>query len=435
MNRFNHFALKQIFLLLLSNGLLFCAYSQDVLLKKGNDAYAKNELQEALKYFQQAIDQYPDNPSVNHDYGYTVAVLGDLQKGLEYVDKAVKAEPDTIDWYYHRGELKYYLGEVDGAITDFKVYENKSPNPQYSYVLLAQCYYDKSDMEKTGAYLDKAKSSLEELNYNYYYQLARYQNALGEFSKALKSANKAIELNPGWNLPYFEKGFANYNSGNLQPSIDDYTTYLNVAINDDIAYSNRGLAKEKNNDLEGALADYNKAIELYDKDGVTYLNRAQVYKRKNQFQKALADLDKAEDLLPKYERVYEKRAEVYSMMEKWDLAAKEFTKAISFGKENPINYFGRSTCYLKVSEFQKAYDDASKVLKLTPGDKDAYLNAGIALVNLDELNKALSLVNEGIQKNPDDAMLLYLRSRVHKNMGNTDQAAQDEAKAKRMIGK
>lgn len=94
---------------------------------------------------------------------------------------------------------------------------------------------------------------------------------------------------------------------------------------------------------------------------------------------------------------------------------------------------GRSTCFLKAGNNTLAYEDAMTILELDPDNNNGFLNGATALFNLDRIDEALSLVNQGISKIPDDGMLYYIRSAIYKEMGEDSKAAADDAKAKELL--
>src|SRR5690554_5191091 len=158
--------------LLLAMCTSFFVHAQQDLLDKGEKAFVNQDYETARKLFKEALDKYPDNAQANHDYGYTVAILGDVETGLKSVEKALKLSPNKISWYVERGELRYFTGDIDGSIKDFLHYEKNSDKPEKSYAYLAQLYFVKYNLIKMNTYLDKYKNSIQkpdEILPNYYY--------------------------------------------------------------------------------------------------------------------------------------------------------------------------------------------------------------------------------------------------------------------------
>jgi tetratricopeptide (TPR) repeat protein len=90
---------------------------------------------------------------------------------------------------------------------------------------------------------------------------------------------------------HFNQGVANYNSGDYEQAIADYSKAIELDPDDATAYSNRGSAYKESGDLEQAIADYNKAIELDPDDGTVYNNRGNAYVDIGELEDAIADFE------------------------------------------------------------------------------------------------------------------------------------------------
>ena len=108
-----------------------------------------------------------------------------------------------------------------------------------------------------------------------YYNRGWEHDELGEYERAIKDYDKAIELNP-------KK--SNY-------------------------YYNRALAYSKQNDYDKAIRDLNQSIRLDPKFAAAYNNRGVAYERKGDYKRAIEDYDEAIRIDPKYERAIKNRDE------------------------------------------------------------------------------------------------------------------------------
>ena len=85
---------------------------------------------------------------------------------------------------------------------------------------------------------------------------------MGDFDKAIRDHNKAIDLDP-----------------------EDAKTY-----------DARGFTYGRKGDFDAALRDYNKAIEVNPEYANVYLNRGEVWLHRKDWQKAKTDLTKAKNM-------------------------------------------------------------------------------------------------------------------------------------------
>src|SRR5436190_19962747 len=84
----------------------------------------------------------------------------------------------------------------------------------------------------------------------------------GDLDGAMADFNRAIELNPKDDAPYYNRAQARRMKNDTAGAIADYTRAIELGSTNPAAYNNRGNARAENNDKDGAIADYTRATEL-----------------------------------------------------------------------------------------------------------------------------------------------------------------------------
>lgn len=75
------------------------------------------EAEEGLAMFKAALEKFPNDNSLTHDYGSLVAMYGrDLPLAAEYLEKATKLEPKKALHFYQAGKILVQLGKYPQAI-------------------------------------------------------------------------------------------------------------------------------------------------------------------------------------------------------------------------------------------------------------------------------------------------------------------------------
>jgi len=120
----------------------------------------------------------------------------------------------------------------------------------------------------------------------------------GDLDGAIADFNRAIELNPEDDAPYYNRAQAKRLKKDAAGAIADYTRAIDLGSTNPSAYNNRGNARAENKDLDGAIADYTRAIELKPDYARAYYNRAAVKKDKGDATGAAADFKRAHELDP-----------------------------------------------------------------------------------------------------------------------------------------
>jgi tetratricopeptide (TPR) repeat protein len=121
----------------------------------------------------------------------------------------------------------------------------------------------------------------------------------GDLDGAIADFDRAAELNPKDDAPYYNRAQAKRLKNDTAAAIADYTRAIELGSTNPAAYNNRGNARVETNDRDGAIADYTRAIELKPDYARAYYNRAVLKKEKGDAAGAEADLKKATKLDPK----------------------------------------------------------------------------------------------------------------------------------------
>lgn len=135
----------------------------------------------------------------------------------------------------------------------------------------------------------------------YYNRGTAYSNK-GEYDKAIKDYNKAIELNPDFAGAYNNRGFAYYHQSDYDKAIENYNTAIELNPDDVGAYNNRGAAYANVGNYKKTIEDFTKAIELNPDSHEAYYNRGLAYTEKGDSDKASKDYNKAIELKKAYKK-------------------------------------------------------------------------------------------------------------------------------------
>ena len=121
----------------------------------------------------------------------------------------------------------------------------------------------------------------------------------GDLDGAMADFDRAIELNPKDDAPYYNRAQAKRLKKDTAGAVADYTRAIELGSTNPAAYNNRGNARSENNDRDGAIADYTRAIELKPDYARAYYNRAMAKEANGDKAGAEADFKTAAKLDPK----------------------------------------------------------------------------------------------------------------------------------------
>ncbi len=242
------------------------------LFDKGFRAHDRGDYEEALKYFSQFIEKYPDVANTYNNRGITKGNLEDYKGAIQDFNKAIEINLNYADAYSNRGVAKYKLEDLRGAIKDYNRAIEINPNFAYAYFNRGTAKGDLDDCRDAIKDYNKAI----EINPNFEKAfinrgISKYK--LEEYRGAIQDFNKAIKLNPNYAEAYNNRGIAKMDLEDYKGAIQDYNKAIGIDPNFAKAYINRGIAKLRIEEYRSALRDHNEAIRINPNDGAAYYNR------------------------------------------------------------------------------------------------------------------------------------------------------------------
>jgi tetratricopeptide (TPR) repeat protein len=120
----------------------------------------------------------------------------------------------------------------------------------------------------------------------------------GDLDGAIADFDRAAELNPKDDAPYYNRAQARRLKNETAGAIADYTKAIELGSTNPAAYNNRGNARAETKNRDGAITDYTRAIELKPDYAHAYYNRAMLKKEKGDAAGAAADFKRAQKLNP-----------------------------------------------------------------------------------------------------------------------------------------
>jgi tetratricopeptide (TPR) repeat protein len=223
-----------VLLLLSSAAEAQTSRSAETYLERGNDHYARGEINSAIADFGIAISFQPDLAIAYCNRGIARWAVGDLDGAAADLDFAIQLAPRLADAYNARGCVRRSKRDYVAAIADFtKAIEIR---PGYAVA---------------------------------YYNRGNARLAQGDFAGAISEYDHAIAISLGLRLPKSQ--------------------LLDL-------YNNRGHAWLERGDFEKAIADFNEAIRFNPRHALAYLNRGLSRLAQGKDGEAAQDLDRCIDL-------------------------------------------------------------------------------------------------------------------------------------------
>jgi tetratricopeptide (TPR) repeat protein len=243
-----------------------------------------------------------------------------------------------------------------------------------------------------------------------HYKRGNAHKDAGEPQAALKSYNRALELNPSYAHALCNRGVVLASLRRLHEALESYERALAIEPRDAITHYNRGVLLHEQKDWNGALQSYELAIQFDPGRFHAHFNRGLVQRELQQWDAALASFDRAISINPEVPAPYFNRGVLQQQLRQFDAALQSYAKAAALNPNLYQAFFKSGSVYQELKDPDKAlasYDRAIAIRKEYP---EAWLNRGIALHDLQRLNDALASYEQAIAFNPGCAEAWFGRA-------------------------
>ena len=149
------------------------------------------------------------------------------------------------------------------------------------------------------------------------------------YELAIPECDYAIQLAPGWNVPYLNRAHAWREKGEFNRAIADYTQAIRLAPADGRGFNGRAWTYHLAGRDRDGLRDAERAVQLAPNTPRFLATRGHIYERLSQIDKALADFDLALSISPNLVSAHEGRGLAYEKRGDRDRAISDFNLAIS----------------------------------------------------------------------------------------------------------
>lgn len=192
--------------------------------------------EKALKACRKADDKLDSNSILRYEIlrcqASALQELEQFKQALTMLNRAMKIEPDDYTAYAIQGELKFALGQLDGALESFNkaIKLRKKQGLLPSAILLTKKSFTLMNLEK--------------------------------YNDALKIVKKAITINQKYAPAWSKKGFILRKLGRYSESLKAYNRATELASNDPNIWNNKGVTLFQMEQYDKAIKAFNKALDI-----------------------------------------------------------------------------------------------------------------------------------------------------------------------------
>ncbi len=194
----------------------------------------------------------------------------------------------------------------------------------------------------------------------------------------------------------YQRGLGYAALGQYQDAIQEFSQALKFAPDSVDALYNRGAALSRLDQWDDALADFDALLKIVPNDPNTLYARAWVQAQRGDDKAAITDLDRVLSIVPKDQDALLDRGGLNIRAGRYDAAIEDFTSLLTLDPKAAAAAYNRGRAYYAKANFEDAAEDFALALELRSDNPYAALRLYLAQSHLGEADKAV--LKKGITK-------------------------------------
>ena len=360
--------------------------------------------------------------------------LEEFENAIAIMEQCVAIDPLNADAHYELAQLYTRTERLEDALFHAHQSEQINPNNKWVYNLLSQLYQGIGDLEGE---LNACKSltELDPTNLEYQYYLAEMYTRLGEYKNALKTYNGIEKVSGISENLSVQKEHVYIMIGNVKLAAKELQALID-AFPHTIQY--RGMLAElyqANNLIEEAILCYKEILKSNPSEPRANMALAEHYRLQKDFikafeyldfsfsdtnfdvdikfqilityfQLALEDdiyleylfdlLDKAIESHPNHANFHALLGDVYFQKNQTKLAFDAYAKSLKLGANDFLIWNRHLKLGLELQQYASVAQMGLKSIEFHPTQPTLYLFSGFALSILQEEERAITILNKGL---------------------------------------
>lgn len=319
----------------------------------------------AQKQWDEGIEQFNFVANMYNDYSSAYSFRAEAYIGKE---KWAEATDDIIKALSINGDNKAFALMQDLKEPAFgmlkakmKIQGTKNPNNAYWPYCIGVMHEHNEEYEKAIPFYEEAqRKDADDMNLR---RIAQCYYEMGDYNKALRNINQAIELD-STKVQYIPfKANVLYEMGNAKEAIAEWDKHQVLYPDYGFGYYRRGWFKSLSGDEDGAIEDFTLSVTLDPEYSYSYVSRGDVYSRQGKTELAKADFLKVieiEDTPEKYECLHY----AYQALGETEKAIAAIDTIIARDEDKKGNYYDASCLYSRMKNKEKALEYLEKCLQM-----------------------------------------------------------------------
>ncbi len=368
----------------------------------------KNILKKARDTINYALRIHPVSSTILVRKAFLYILLKKNDKALQILSEAEAIDYTDFEIYIGKGNIYSDAEQHDKAVYEYKI-ALKYADEEYKGEIFSKIGYEYFHLRK---YKEAIVHFLNALEYDPHnedtlFELSYCYELTDKFEESIVYLNKIIDINPYSPEIWFYIA-SNYEKlEQYDKAIDAYDFVTAIDKTYISAYINKGNILFNNEKYIEAIEIFKESIEFESQNSTTYCYIGECYEKLEDFNSALEYFNKAKEKDIKNSEAWIGSAIVLEELGQSDNAIAHARKALELSPFNSFYFYilgdmlsGKGN----LGEAVSAYREVASLNKIHP---DIWLDYSEAFARQGDFEKAVEIIMEGIDIQPDNAELYY----------------------------
>jgi tetratricopeptide (TPR) repeat protein len=363
-----------------------------------------NRLPEAIQTFDRLLERFPENNAYRNERAGCLMSAGEFSKALADFDELI-AKVDKAESRINRGLCRQAMGNITGAREDFRTAIRLQPDQPQCYLRLAELEAAQQNPDGVIQVLGEMISTFPQ-DSQWRKVRADYWVRLGRLDQAEVDLEKIIELAPHEPQTHLDLATFLRDSGQIDKSIEKFSEMTTLFPDFWPAFLNRGVLLQNQGNYDRALDDLGRAIDISEeyRHFLRY-HRGCIYLDMGNPSEAILDLDACIAVEPVPDAII-RRGDAYQRLGEHNAALQDFNRVLEYDANRHFARYLRASVYRQTGDAKSALTDYDFLIQQGIQSDDVYYNRGHARKTLKDWQGAIEDLTQALTNNPEN--LLYL---------------------------
>ncbi|MCC0176869.1 tetratricopeptide repeat protein [Waterburya agarophytonicola K14] len=389
--------------------------SPTIRLNLGNLFARKEQWQQAIANYQQAIQLKPDLLVAYLRLAKVYGIIGKTLEGAELIYRAYSIQPEiaTPEQHYKLGDFWLKHDRTIPAIGCYRRAVQLKPDFKAAYLKLQNSIELEKRRQQSIKVIDTKQAHSPPSDRTTEYISSESQKAS---SSALKQQSPADNQLREYQK-YFDRAVAEEKAGNEEVACQLYQQAINCHPQNKEAYYRLGKLLSDLKQWHKIVEIYQKAIASNSPEFSYHHNLGNAYFELKEWQKAIASYEKSIALNQNFSWSYFKLGEAFMELKQWQAAADAMSNSIKLKSDFDWAHHKLGDVATHLEDWDtavRAYQNALKITSDLPQTKEKLTDA-LRQRSQADMQQAEGFYNDAIKVNPNDESLYFKALEVKPN--------------------